>query len=109
MDPLGPRLLSIRQKQLLGADIKEKRFSQINPAEMMGVKPKEKKNNNNESEWENCLQPGIFREKRSGFLFFFFFVISSSLRASVCVCCTLISIRTPGPLSFALPVFLVLY
>lgn len=40
MDPLGPRLLSIRQKQLLGADIKEKWFSQINPAEMMGVKPK---------------------------------------------------------------------
>jgi hypothetical protein len=53
---------------------------------MMGVKPKEKEGEQ-QREWVGKIvySPGIFREKRSGFLFLFF-VISSSLRASVCVC-----------------------
>jgi hypothetical protein len=72
---------------------------------------KKKRENNNESEWENCLQPRDFSRKKVGiFIFYFFslFLLHFAL-ACVCVCCTLISIRTPGPLSFALPVFLVLY
>lgn len=83
---IGPRLLSIRQKQLLGADIKEKRIFPNQSGRDDGSQAKRKRGRTTTRvSGKIVYSPGIFREKRSGFLFLFF-VISSSLRASVCVC-----------------------